>query len=207
MKRLFAFCLLLVFIAGCVPFGKEIPKPTDIVVRAGTELSESLKKVTGELGANEYLMTPESKVNIDGKLVTLKEMTFDYRMTFVVDGQEYLISRTNEPEIINGAEITVKKVSFDPEAKDTYAIVKIVKYTTGENEHLMYIDSSVSVGGKKVQVTMFNNDESIYVKVDTTEDRIREGETKVINELSITNIKTNLRAITSEKYSILKIEE
>lgn len=208
MKRALLFCLLLVLITGCVIQEEISEQPVkDLVTRVSGELSESLQKLTGELGTNEYLMTPGSKVTIDGKLITMKEMTFDYDITFVIDGQEYMVSETNKPEILAGVEITVKKVSFDPEGKETYAITKIVKYTPGANEYLMFKDDIVKVGEKSIKLTEFNSDGSIYVRVESTEDRIREGDTKTIRDLKITNVKTNLRAITSEKYSILRIEE
>lgn len=208
MKRALLFCLLLVLITGCVLQEKISEQPVkDVVVRVGGELSEKLEQLKGGLGSNEYLMTPESKVTIAGKLVTMKEMTFDYDITFVVDGHEYMVSETNKPDILEGIEITVKKVSFDPEGKETYAITKIVQYTPGANEYLMYLEDATTVGGKAIKLTAFNSDGSIYVRVESTEDRIREGETKTIRDLKITNVKTNLRAITSEKYSILRIEE
>jgi len=203
MKKVLILCLLLVFVAGCVPLEN---KPLDVVDRAGFGLSDALESLKGKLSSNEYLLTPASKVRVDGKLVELKDLAFDYKMIFSIDGQDYLIKETNREEIVNGLSITVTKVSFDPENKDTYAITKIAKYVPGENEYLMYIDNMVTIDGKNVKLYKFLDDKSIYLSVDNTDERIKEGETKVIKDLKITNVKTNLRAITSEKYSILKIE-
>lgn len=205
MKKALMICLILIFVAGCITVEE---KPKDIVVRASDGLSESLEAVKGDLGSDEYLMTPESRVVIGGREVTMKELAYDYKMTFKIDGQTYLITETNKEEIVNDVIITVKKVNFDPEDVDTYAIVNIIKYVPGENEYLMYYEDNVVVGGSTVTLRRFNDDGSIYVKVDDLEDeRVKKGETIEIRDLSITNVKTNLRAITSEKYSVLRIEE
>ncbi len=71
----------------------------------------------------------------------------------------------------------------------------------------MYLEDIVEVDGKSVTLKTFKSDKSVYVRVEDMEDRVPLGKSIKLRDLTITNVKTNLRAITSEKYSILKIEE
>jgi len=211
MKKIL-ICLLVLLIIGCVPekqtgFEKleSIEEPEDIN-NVGKYIEEGTKFVK-EIIADEYKLSPNKFLTLDGKRVELVDITPDYELIMKINGKEYIIYETNKQEIIDNIEIMATKIKFDPTGKNTYAIFKVKKYEPGLNEYLMHINDKIYLKGHTIILLDVDTDklQSINLRVDNIDKRINKGKTEIIYDLKITNIETNPRAITSEKYAIIKI--
>lgn len=123
------------------------------------------------------------------------------------------IKETNYMEIVNGFEITNKRINYDyVNPNESYAVLKINKYTNKANEYLVEIDKPIKVKGELLTIILKDIDhEDHSIKINVNNEnliRIREGYTEmisIINGVEITNIKAFPRDVRYENYAIIKV--
>lgn len=192
--KLVVFLLLTLLAAGCIQT---------------QELGRQVGQVKEDLGITEYDMKIGDTVTVDNKLVRLESYDADYNVIFDVDGTKREMRETQDPQIVNGLEITIQKFRYDiSDVENNYIHVKIVQYVPKQDEYLFYLQDVKTILGSSVELLNIEKDGTISVRVDkANEDRVMEGKTKLIGNLYITNVKPNYRAIASERYAILKAVE
>ncbi len=203
MKKIL-ICLLILFVMGCMPAKQfEELEPIEEIEEYVEEGVDFAKEIITE----EYKLIPGESLVVDDKKIELLEVTSDSEVKLKVNYKEYTIYETHKQEIVNNIEILLTKIKFDPTGKDTHIILKANKYEPGPNEHLMYINDKITIQDHTIILLNVDTDklQSINLRVDNTDERINKGETKIINNLEITNLETNPRAITAEKYAIIKV--
>jgi len=162
------------------------------------------------LSSDEYQFNvSESKMLSQwGKEVTLVNMDNEGKIVVKVNDVTREIKETNYMEIVDGLEITNKRINYDyVDPSKKYVILKIDKYTEGPNEYLVNIDKPIYVKGNTILFKEVDTkDHSIQVSVNgKSYTRIREGYTENVEGLQITNIKSFPRDTRYENYVILKI--
>lgn len=206
--RKILLCILLVFILGCVPVAEELTglEPGEIEEGAEELVEEGLSFVD-KIIPNEYRFVPGASLTILGKKVTVKDITTEYETIIQVDGTQKTIKTTQTPEYINGLNVVATELNFDGTGLNTYVILKITEFKLGEDEYLLFYKDKMEIDGKKVELddVYTDNKDSISVGVQGVYARIIKGETKVLNGIEVTNVRTNPRAISSEKYAVLKL--
>lgn len=202
MKKIL-LCLLVLFLVGCIPLEglkEQGPEQVEEYVQEGVGFVK-------EIVANEYKIKPGGSLVVDGVKVQLTDITSEYEVKIKVNDIDYTIYETQKQEVVDGLDFKAKEIKFDPTGKDTYTILKIVKFVPNENEYLLHINEEAVIGDHKVTMLAVDTDtlQSILVRVDTADKRINKGQTERINNLDIINVDTNPRAVTSEKYAIIKV--
>ena len=199
MKKIL-ICLLLIFIMGCIPLEEIKEEGVEKYVEEGVGFVK-------EIVADEYKFIPGGSIVIEDTKLEVIDINTEYEVTVKVKDIEYVIYETQQREIIDGLDITAKEIKFDPTGENTYVILKAVKYEANPNEYLMYINDEITVADHIVILLNVDTDklQSISIRVDTTDNRVNKGKTVQAHNLEITNIDTNPRAVTSEKYAIVKV--
>lgn len=209
MKKIL-ICLLVLFLVGCAPIsefkGLEEIKSVEPTEDIEEQIDEGIK-FAKEIIAEEYKLLPGESLIVGDKRLELLDITSDYEVIINIDGKEYVIYETNKKEIVNNLEILLTRIKFDPTGKDTYVILKAKEYELGTNEYIMYINDKIIVQGHTIILLDVDTDklQSINLRVGNIDKRINKGKTEIINNLKITNLETNPRAITAEKYAIIKV--
>lgn len=193
MKKLIVFLLATILIAGCVQtnqLGKEV-------------------QVGQELGITEYDLRVGGTITVDNKVVRLESFDSGPVTVFDVDGTKREMTETQDPQIINGLEVTLQKFKYDASDMDNnYVHVKILKYVPKEDEYLFYLNDVKKILDYNVELLDIQKDGTIVVMVDNAnQKRIMEGKTELVNTLYISNVRPNHRAIGSERYAIVKVTE
>ncbi len=173
------------------------------------ELGRQVGQVKEDLGITEYDMKIGDTVTVDNKVVRLESYDADYVIIFDVDGTKREMRETQDPQIINGLEITIQRFKYDAtDIENNYVHVKIVKYVPKQDEYLFYLQDVKTISGYEAELVKIEKDGTVTVRVDNTnEDTIMEDKTKPIGNLYVTNVRPNYRAIASERYAILKVTE
>lgn len=205
MKKIL-FSLLILFLMGCVPL-QQIKQPVEENIGEVENLVEEGTGFVKEIVAEEYKITPGGAMTVEGIKLKVVDITPDYEILLNVDDIDYIIYETHKQEIVRGLEIVVNDKKFDPTGKNTYVILKVTKFVPGENEYLMYNNDQITVADKVITLSSVDTDtlQSILIKVNNIEKRLNKGQTENINNLAVTNVNTNPRAVTSEKYAIVKV--
>ncbi len=199
MKRIL-FCLLVIFLVGCIPLEEIKEEGVEKYVQEGVGFVK-------EIVANEYKFTAGGSTVVEGIKITLIEITPDYEVKLKVKDIEYTIYETQKREIIDGLDILAKEIKFDPTDKNTYVILKVIKYEAKPNEYLMYLNDEITVEDYTITLLDVDTDKlkSLNLRVHNTDTRINKGKTETLHNLEITNIETNPRAIAFERYAIIKV--
>ncbi len=203
MKKIFSLFLVLIFLSGCIP---SLEQGEELVKEGIHKIKAELQK---DLGVDEYAMREGDSVTVDNKVVRLISYNADYVTVFDVDGQEREMRETQDPQIVNGIELTMKKRQFDASDMDNnHVVVKIVRYVSGENEYIFYLNDEKEILGHTVKLNKLEKDGTVTLSVDVANDlRIMVDRSDGVADIYVSNIRPNYRAIASERYVILKIVE
>lgn len=199
MRKILALFSILL-LAGCL----QVPSPDDLAEGAKNIIRDKLGQ---EIGIAGFDMKEGDTVTVDSKVIRLVSFNPDYVVVFDVDGQEREMRETQDPQIVNGIELTIKYRKYDAtDLENTYVKTDIVKYVPGKDEYLFYLDDVKQILGHTVGLDMLEKDGTVTLSVDTTNSlRVMEDRQEGILDIYITNIRPNHRAIASERYVILKI--
>ncbi len=183
-----------------------------VTLLVGGCIETSIDKVKEEmvdLGVGEYTMKVGDKVTVDNKPVVLESFNADYVTVFDVDGAKREIRETQDAQIINGLELTIKRFNFDVgNIAENSVNVNIVRFIPGADEYLFYLKDVKTILGRKVELIDIKKDDTIVIRVDTlNEKRIMDGKTEAIASLYVSNVNPKYRAIASERYVIVKVVE
>ena len=198
MKKTLIGLLLVLFVAGCVDFGS---------LKEGAETVKD--RIDTELGITGYDMLVGDSITVNGKEVRLLSFDADYKIVFDVDGQQIEMDKTQDPQIVNDIEITIKKFNFDATDLDSNSVrLDIRRYVPELDHYQFYLENEIEILGHMVKFVKLDKDGSINLLIDSINDlRLMEGKTGDIANLYITNVKPNYRAIASERYVIIKVTE
>lgn len=200
---------------------KEAEEQPEIICnnngKCGSDEDCSCSDCTGllrckELEQNEYLLAKGEVKKVNGKSLTLLSLEPSGRSTLSVDGVTKEIPGTKVMEIINNLEVTVQEVSYDPVKERTEAIFKIKEYEPELDEYLFEkvgaekIIESVRIRLNKVEKSTPQNFVLLDVGVALNE-KVKEGETKEIEGLAVTLVKSWPKGTPSESYAILKVKK
>lgn len=165
-----------------------------------------------ELGENEYLLKKGTSERTGGKTLTFLELDSSGKTTVSVDGVKRAIDKTKFREIINGLEVTVLETEYATEAEKTIVKIFSKAYEPGLDEYLFSqvgaekIIESVRIRLNKAEYSSPKN----YIFVDvgnSLNNKLKEGETKSIEGLSITVVEVHPRGTPLESYAILKVKK
>lgn len=164
------------------------------------------------LGKDEYLLKESMSERIDEKNLYFLDLDASGKTTIKVGDVTRVIDRTKFREIINGLEVTVleSEYNIDPEKVIVKLLVK--KYVPGLDEYFFekvgseMIVESVRIRLNRVEASSPTN--FVYIDVgDTLNTKVKEGETRTIEGLSITLVEAHPRGTPSESYAILKVKK
>ncbi len=201
MRKILALFSILL-LAGCL----EVPSPDDLAEGAKDIIRDQLGQ---EIGVAGYDMKVGDTITVDSKIVRLVSFSPDYVVIFDVDGQEREMRETQDPQIVNGIELTIKGWKFDASSiENNYVKVDIVKYIPGEDEYIFYLDDVKTILGHEVKLSKLDKDGSVSFMVDNVNEiRVREDMQEGVLDIYISNLRPNFRAIASERYVIVKVEK
>lgn len=201
MKKILTVFLVLL-LAGCIP---SLEDTQDMMKEGYTKLRAELQK---DLGVDEYNMQEGDYITVGGMRVTLEIFDADYVVVFDVDGHKREMRETQDPQIVNGVELTILWRKFDAsDMEGNYVKVRAKKYAPNIDEYVFYLEDEKQILGHTVSLIKLNKDGSVSMKVDDEEVRIMEDKQEGIRDIYISNIRPNYRAIASERYVILKITQ
>jgi hypothetical protein len=164
------------------------------------------------LGKDEYLLKEGMSERISEKNLFFLDLDASGKTTIKVGDVTRVIDRTKFKEIINGLEVTVLETEYniDPEKMIVKLLVK--KYVPGLDEYFFekegseMIIESVRIKLNRVESSVPTN----FVRLDVgnkLNEKVKEGETRAIEGLSITLVEANPRGTPSESYAILKVKK
>ena len=157
-----------------------------------------------------YFIGDEFKVG--DKTVIVKNIQQDGEITLLNNRQDITIKGTGNFAKIDDYEITLSKLNLETDPQKRSVILTIEEIKLNENEYLLDYGEEVRVKGKTVKLKDIHTDELNTISVRVSEklnamtERINGGKTKQILGLNITNIRTNPRPTSYEKYAIVRIE-
>lgn len=203
MKKIL-LSLLVLFLIGCVPLQpkeelEEGPEEVESYVSEGVGFVKMIM-------ANEYKISPVGSIMVESTKISVESITDEYEVELLVGDTPYVIYETNKPEIVNNIEIIAKEIKYGTTPEKTYVILKAKSYQPKANEYLMHINDKITIGEHTITLMSVDTDtlHSIQLVVDTTDKRLNKGQTAVINNMEVTNVDTNQRAMASEKYAIIR---
>ena len=198
MKKTLIGLLLILLVAGCISFDQ---------VKEGAETIK--EKIDTELGVTGYDMKVGDSITVDGKTVKLESFNADYVTVFDVGGQQIEMHETQDPQIVSGIEITIKRFNYDATNLESNSVkVDIKKYVPELDHYIFYLEDEKEFFGHKIALARLYKEGSIDLMIDNVNPlTLMEEETKEIADIYITNIRPNFRAIASERYVIIKVSQ
>jgi len=194
---------LITFLLGCTtadpdpdPVEDEVMEQDDIVV----DPDQPIEYFTGD------------SFSIEAETLTITDITSDGKIYLDLNNKEFILYGTNNPLKVGSTEVSATSIDINLPPQESSVFLKINKIELNENEYILDFNQKVTILGKQVTLTDVDTDslDTIRVKVslglDTMTERINKGKTKIISDLKITNIRSNPRAVSTEKYAIVKIE-
>lgn len=154
-----------------------------------------------------------NEITVGGEIFIIKDITQQGDLTIKRDNKEIIISGTNNPTKVNNQEILISKLNTNIDSSKRSVQLEIGNIALNENEYILEYKKEKDILGKKVTLMDVYTDklESIQIRVslgiESETVRINLGKTEEVLGLKITNIRPNPRAISLEKYAIVKIEE
>jgi len=122
-----------------------------------------------------------------------------------VDGVERDIYDTKTLEIVQGIEVIPLRLDLlKNQVTFKFNVLKL-----GEYEHLLDTNKNLMIYGKEIRLRNIMDDEAILVDIidGTLKTRIREGFSKEIDGIQITNVNAFFRDFLDERYAIIKVKE
>ncbi len=164
------------------------------------------------LGKDEYLLKEGMSEKVSGKNLIFLDLDSSGKTTVKIDDLTRVVDKTKTREIINGLEVTVLKTEYDIDPEKVIVQLLVKKYEPGLDEYFFEregsekIIESVRIRLNRVESSLPND----FVRIDVgnaLNERVKEGETKTIEGLSITLVEANPRGIPTESYAILKVKK
>lgn len=164
------------------------------------------------LGKDEYLLKEGMSEKISGKNLIFLDLDSSGSTTIKVDEVTRVIDKTKFKEIINGLEVTVLETEYNVDPENIIVKLLVKKYELGLDEYFFEregserIIESVRIRLNRVESSLPNN----FVRIDvgnTLNEKVKEGETKTLEGLSITLIEAHPRGVPTESYAILKVKK
>jgi hypothetical protein len=209
MKKLISILLLLIFIVGCSHLSPKEPDSSsnsnvdeDVVYdNVDSEITESGEKVV--------TLTEGDTLTYNGYDITVEKLSRNDKLILKIGDQIRVIDETKTDLVVYDIVVYVEQFDFD----NSKASVRFKPLVLGDNEYLLKIRGTVDISGSIVTLDQISTDDLHYVTVNVytsykqqESGRVKQGETRVIGDVKVTNIKTNPRAISLEKYAILRLE-
>jgi len=164
------------------------------------------------LEKDEYLLKTGMSESIGDKKLYFLELDSSGKTTIKIGDVTRVIDKTKFKEIINGLEVTVLETEYNINRDESIVKLLVKKYTPGLDEYFFekvgseMIIESVRIRLNRVEASTPTN--FIYIDVgDSLNQKVKEGETKTIEGLSINLIEAHPRGIPSESYAILKVKK
>jgi len=151
------------------------------------------------------------KINIDKVKYKIKDITTGADLILANDDMEITISGTKNVAKIGKKEISIIKLNLPAQLEKRSVTLKIENIILKENEYLLDYNRDVYVDGKYVKLVGVDNNPSASIRVKVSKGlsndakTIDKGKTADILGLMITNIRSNPRPISVEKYAIVRI--
>lgn len=145
------------------------------------------------------------------KEVIIKKIGIDSKIEVEFEGSIKEIYETKQPVRLGDYELMATKIDINYDIGSTVTL-ESKKIELKENEYLFWFKESKDILDKKVTLTDVYKDEfdSILVDVSTKSKsvslRIHRGESKIFDNLEITNVRSVPRAVSAEKYAIIKVK-
>jgi hypothetical protein len=152
------------------------------------------------------LMKEGDSVIFNGKQISLEKIDLTSGvLEFIIDveGVTRSLYSTRDMEIVNGVKVTALTID---NLKRTIEI-KFEMLELEPNEYLIYTNKNIFVDGKEIKLRDVNSDEYILIDIidGTLKTSIKEGKSKIIDGLEITNVNAFFRDSLSERYAIIKV--
>jgi len=162
--------------------------------------------------SNEFLIKLGKSIEFDKKTVTLVTLGNkpQLRAVFNIDGVERDIIGTKNLEIINDVEVTIMEYLNI----ENSVIVKLEKLELGEDEILVNTRTKLKLFGKEIEIN--NILDKGEVLLDVTDIKtgyndlkiiIKEGESLMVQGITITNIDGFPRGVKIERCAIIKVQQ
>ena len=154
----------------------------------------------------------DDEVKVGGKVLQLKDISVDAEVLFQYGNRDVSIFGTKDHMKINDQEITLTKIHLEPSLDKRYVVFAIKDVVLLPNEYVLDYHKDIDVLGKKVQLRDADLDDTrtitVHVRSGLYSDiqRIGAGNTKEGLGLKITNIRSNPRPASVDKYAIVRIE-
>src|SRR3989344_1810235 len=231
MNKFISILLLLIFIVGCshLPPQREPTSDgnSDIIYdnvdsEDGTYVGEDgyvytkdaqriIIDTMGEDISRDQLvtLTEGDTLNYNGQEIKVEKLSRHENLVLKIGDQVRVIDVTKLDLIVNDIIVYVEQFDFE----NNQATVKFKPLELGENEYLLKIDGTANIGGSVLTLDQISSDDLHYVTVnvytsygDQKSGRVRQGGTIVVGDVKVTNVQSNPRSITLEKYAILRLE-
>ena len=218
MNKFISILLLLIFIVGCshLPQQRESISDENSVVYDNvdseqTQDAEKVKYDTMEENLEDQLvtLTEGDTLNYNGQEIKVEKLSRHENLVLRIGDQVRVIDVTKSDLIVNDIVVYVEQFDFE----NNEASVKFKPLVLGENEYLLKIDGTANIGGSVLTLDQISSDDLHYVTVnvytsygDQKSGRVRQGGTIVVGDVKVTNVQSNPRSITLEKYAILRLE-
>ena len=218
MNKFISILLLLIFIVGCshLPQQRESISDENSVVYDNvdseqTQDAEKVKYDTMEENLEDQLvtLTEGDTLNYNGQEIKVEKLSRHENLVLRIGDQVRVIDVTKSDLIVNDIVVYVEQFDFE----NNEVSVKFKPLVLGENEYLLKIDGTANIGGSVLTLDQISSDDLHYVTVnvytsygDQKSGRVRQGGTIVVGDVKVTNVQSNPRSITLEKYAILRLE-
>ena len=153
-----------------------------------------------------------NQFEIDGTILSVSSISSDGKLTLLNNGKEFIISGTKNPAKIGSKEIMISKLNLEPPLEKRYVELVIEDILLDENEYILDFNKEITVLGKKIVLRDVMNGDAPTIQVQVSQglegdtENIVKGKTEEFLGLKITHIRSNSRAISYEKYAIVRIE-
>ncbi|MEK6940607.1 MAG: hypothetical protein AABW49_01775 [Nanoarchaeota archaeon] len=207
MKRL-AVLIVIMILSACSSI--EVDSKAKIIEPQAYDIPEENETIQEEpsLPTDQYKMHEGDKITINDHGLRLININNDGEVLFEVDGIPWVVYASKHKEIYRGIEITIIRINYDSiNKKNNYAIVESKKYITPKGQYLLQIDETSNIFGVNFTLTSVEPSEKIMLNVgNNTKNKLKEKESKLIENFNVTNIDAFPRPPRFENYAIIGIQ-
>ncbi|MDP2907858.1 MAG: hypothetical protein Q8O03_08015 [Nanoarchaeota archaeon] len=164
------------------------------------------------LGKDEYLLKEGMSERISEKNLMFLDLDSSGKTTIKVVDVTRVIDRTKFKEIINSLEVTVLETEYDVDPEKVIVQLLVKKYVPGLDEYFFEREGSEMII-ESVRIKLNRVESSVpanFVRLDVgnkLNEKVKEGETRAIEGLSITLVEAHPRGTPAESYAILKVKK
>ncbi len=196
MKRIIILMILLLAL-GCT-IKTPIEESTEKSIEDLSELEE-LEEATYNLFVGDIVKFNDVEI----KFVKLN-LEANLNAVFEVGGKKTTVYGTKTLDIVNGISLYID--SFIGPSNNLGIALKVRKFELESDNYIVKYADTLNIGGKRIFIRDILKDESILIDIgDKLNIRILNKETKVFDNLEVTNIRVFFKGSNVENYAILKI--